>query len=109
MITALICTIPRSFEVSSYGCRSCFVGLPFFIDAGSGDPSSGPTLLRTPAYDDVSPSNLCIALRRRDFSPNSLGTAEAIGLKGLRSDSRMRQIDGAGVGGWVRGAGACGT
>ena len=110
MMTALICTIPRSFEVPSYGCRSfCFVGLPLFVDAGSDDPSSGPTLLRTPTYGGTSPSNLRIALRRGDFSPNSLGTAEATGLNGLRRDSRNRQIDCAGVEGCVRGAGAWGT
>lgn len=62
MMTALICTIPRSFEVSSYGCRSGFVGLSSFIGAGSGDASSGPTLLRTLAYGDASPSNLRMAL-----------------------------------------------
>ena len=62
MMTALICTIPRSFEVSSYGCRSCFVGLSLFAGVGSGDPSSGPMLLRTLAYGDVPPSNLCMAL-----------------------------------------------
>jgi hypothetical protein len=62
MMTALICTIPRSFEVSSYGCRSCFVGLSLFVGAGSGGPSSGPTLLRTLAYGDAPPSNLRMAL-----------------------------------------------
>lgn len=108
MITALICTIPRSFEASSYGCGSfCFVGPPLFVDAGGGDPSKGPMLLCTLVYGDVPPSNFCIALRRGDFSPNSLGAAEAMGLNGLRRDSRKRRIDGADVEDWVRGAGAC--